>query len=463
MVGVPLGQSTYRRRGARTADVAMTNVLLEKDATNQVDGLLRFQRPGLSQFAAVGTGPIRGVYRKLGVLESVYFVVSGQQLYSVTTSGVATLIGAVPGDDLVNMDGGPSKLLLAAGGTAYSTDGTTITQINMPDNVSVSSVAYVSGYFLLAQQDSERYYWLAPGDTDPDALNFASAENGPGNIVRLARLLDEIWAFKEQTTEVLQLTGNLDTPFQPIGGRLYEQGCANKDTVFTLDNTLFWIGTDLKAYRADTTPIRISDHSMEERLRVAGSDNLRAWAIALDGHTLYCVRVANVGTFVYDVENQNWVRFKTCGQDTWRAHIGTQTDGSLIIAGDDTDGILWKLDPDISNDNGDPLEREVTGGITVLGKPVKCRDFSVRVATGWAPITGTAADPKLQMRYSDDGGNIWSSWIEMPLGYQGQYLTEVVWRQLGLMSDPGRLFTVRMTDDTIFRISFARMNEASSI
>lgn len=463
MVAVPLGQSTYRRRGARTAEVAFTNCILEKDPTNQVDGLLRFQRPGLVNYVRVGTGPIRGVFRKLGVLGSVYLVASAQSLYSVTPLGAVTLLGDIPGFDLVTIDASPTRAIVVSGGNAYSTDGITVTPVNMPDGVGVSSVAYVAGYFLLAQLESQRYYWLAPGDVDPDALNFASAENGPGNLVRLVRLLDEIWAFKEQTTEVLQLTGNLDAPFQPIAGRIYERGCANKDTVHTLDNTLFWIGNDLVAYRADTTPLRISDHSMEERLRVAGGANLRAWAMAIDGHTIYCVRAGDLGTFVFDVENPNWGRFKSYGQETWRAHLGTQVAGDLVVAGDDTDGILWKLDSTISNDNGAPMERELTGGITILGKPTKCRDFSVRVATGWAPITGAAVDPILQLRYSDDGGETWSAWIEASLGLQGQYRTGVTWTQLGLMSDPGRIFTIRMTDDALFRLSFARMNEATQI
>lgn len=461
MTAVPLGQSTYRRRGARTAEVAMTNVILEKDPTNQVDGLVRVQRPGLSLFANVGTGPIRGVFRKLGVIGSNYFVVSGTTLYSVTVLGVATSIGTIPGVDLVTMDASPTRLIVCGGGNAYSTDGSSLVMVNMPSGEAVSSVAFVAGYFLLGVLDSQRYFWLAPGDVDPDALNFASAENGTGNLVRLARLLDEIWAFKQQTTEVLQLTGNADAPFQPIGGRLYEKGCANKDTVYTLDNTLFWVGNDLVAYRADTTPLRISDHSMEERLQDAGASNLRAWAMSISGHSFYCVRTGDLGTFIFDIENPNWGRFKSYGQDTWRAHVGTQTSGDLVIAGDDATGALWRLDSTISNDNGEPLEREVTGGLTVLDKPISCRAVSLRMATGWAQITGDATDPIVQMRYSDDGGNIWSSWLEGQMGLQGHYDTEIIWRQLGKIYRPGRLFQIRMTDDAIFRIHFMRMNEAS--
>lgn len=463
MTAVPLGFSEYRRRDARTPEVALLNVLLEKDVTNQVDGMVRFQRPGLTEFTTVGEGPIRKVFRKAGVLGSDYLVVSGQKLYRVTAAADETLLGTVHGTDVPIIDGSATRAVIVANGLAYSTNGTNLGRINMPDDVEVSSVVYIAGYFVLTQKDSQRFYWLAPGDVDPDPLNFASAENGPDNIIRGARLLDELWFFGEQTTEVFSLTGNLDAPFQPIVGRLYEKGCANKDSVGVLDNTLFWVGNDLIAYRADTTPIRISDHSMEERFRTASPADLRAWAFALDGHSIYCIRVGSLGSFVFDIENPNWGRWKSYGQETWRAHVGTQIAGDLIIAGDDMDGTLWRFDHTVCTDDGAPMEREVTGGIAILGSPQKCRDFSVMVAPGWAHITGSATNPLLQMRFSDDGGNLWSSWIEMPLGLQGQYNTEVVWRQLGIMRAPGRLFTIRMTDDSLFRISFARINEAQSI
>jgi len=466
MVAVPLGLNSYRRRGERNPEISLLNILLEKDPTNQVDGLVRYQRPALTPFAVVGTGPIRGVFRRQGVLGSLYLIISRSTLYKINASSAGIIVGAVgaiPGSDLVSIDGQSDRAIIVANGTAYSTDGSTITPVNMPGGVSVSSVTWIAGYFILTQAVSQRLFWLAPGDVDPDPLNFTSAENAPDNIVCGIRLLDELWVFGEQTTEVFQVTGNIDAPFMPIGGRLYERGCANKDTVYALDNTLFWVGNDLIAYRADTTPIRISDHSLEERLRNAGPNDLRAWAFELDGHTIYVVRAGAIGTWANDIENPTWSQFKSYGFETWRAHIGTQVSGDLVIAGDDSQGIVWRLDTTVSNDNGVQIEREVTGGLTVIGAPVPCKDFSVRVAVGWAPITGSAVDPLLQLRFSDDGGNTWSSWIEASLGRQGQYLTEVVWRQLGILAAPGRIFTVRMTDDALFRISFARVNEAVSI
>jgi hypothetical protein len=464
MTALLLGTSSYRRRGARTPEIALVNMLVEQDPTNRVDGLVRFQRPGLAQFATVGAGPIRGIYRKLGVLGSFYYVVSGTRLYSVTTAGIATLIGAIPGTDLVSIDGSADRLIVVASGHAYSWDGSVLSTIAVPDinsvPSSISSVVFIAGYFILTVADSQHFFWLAPGDVDPDALNFASAENAPDNIVGAARIFDELWFFGQQTTEVFQLTGDLNAPFTPIIGRLYEKGCCNRSTIAVVDNTLFWVSNEFVAYRADTSPVRISDHSAEERLRNAGADDMRAWAFSFDGHTLYVVRGADYISLVHDVENKNWSRFKTYEQETWRAHLGVQTSGDLVIAGDDDGGILWELDPTISNDNGVVIEREITGGVPLLGAPQKCRNLSLNLAVGWAPISGEATNPKIQMRFSDDAGTTWSAWFEEHLGLQGKYRTRVIFSQLGIIYEPGRLFQFRVTDDAIFRVSFARINEA---
>lgn len=463
MAGIPLGTGSYRRRGARTAEVSLINCLVEKDPTNLIDGKVFIQRPGLADFANVGPGPIRGVFRKLGVLFSLYYVVSGSSLYSVTTSGIAAYLGAIPGDGLVTIAGNETRLLICDNALVYSWNGTAMTTINMPADEDVSSLEYISGYFLLCVADSDKVFWLAPGDVDPDPLSFFNVESAPDNNVAVKRLLDEVWFFGQQTIQPFQQTANIDAPFQPIIGRVYEKGCANKSTIAELDNTLYWVGSDLVVYRAETVPIRISDHSLEERLQEAGSDDLRAWAFTMNGHSLYLLRCGDDSTFAHDVENGNWPRWKSYEQDTFRAHLGTQVAGDLVIAGDDAEGKLWRFDPSISNDDGIVLERELTGGLAIVGQPQKCSSVYLAAATGWAPITGTAILPKIFMRYSDDGGNLWSSWIEVDLGLQGKYPTIAVWRRLGLMRAPARIFTFRQTDDTVFRVHYARANEAVNI
>lgn len=51
-----------------------------------------------------------------------------------------------------------------------------------------------------------------------------------------------------------------------------------------------------------------------------------------------------------------------------------------------------------------------------------------------APPTGVteSVDPKIQLRWSDDGGHTWSNYHMRELGGYGEYWTRVIWRRLGM-------------------------------
>jgi hypothetical protein len=161
----------------------------------------------------------------------------------------------------------------------------------MPGGEQVSSVVYISSYFILTVLASQHFFWLAPGDVNPDPLNFASFESSSDNIIAAVRLLDEVWFFGESTTEIYNLTGDLNLPFQPIAGRLYEKGCANKSSIAVLDNTLFWVGNDLIVYRADTAQAHQRSQHGGTASVLPGPNDLRAWALALMGtRSIACSR-----------------------------------------------------------------------------------------------------------------------------------------------------------------------------
>lgn len=488
MANIPLGATEYKRHDIRSAEVALVNCLIENDPTNAVTGKTIMQRPGLRSIGSA-PDPLRGIYRSRGVLNEPWLVVGGGGLYVSGADGFFRRTAgneAIPGTDQVRIVGGQDRVLICASGVVYSFDGTTVTTVNMPNGRLVSDVEYINGYFILVCAADQRFYWIIPGGTDPDPLDFASAETSPDNTVSVRRLIDELWFFSSSTIEVWHLTGDADMPFALVAGRIYSKGAASRDCIALVDNTLFWIGADLIAYRADTSPQRISTHTMEERFALAAADSIRdngpstvttrlsfgtlsAWTCIFRGHTLYIVNCGAHGTFAYDVENTNWAHFKSLGQESWSARLGWQVDGDEILTGGEFEGEtrLWYLDPSYSSDQlrgilvaNVPMERKVTGGIPLIGAPQKCKNVSVHIGVGLASITGTSANPILAMRYSDDNGQIWSSWIEEHMGLQGQYLKRVIYDQLGIIEEPGRIFEFRSTDDCVFRLSYATMNEA---
>ncbi len=461
MTAVPLGVSNYVRQLGRLAPILLQNMYVEKSPENLVDGAVRMQRPALSLYTTLDAGNIGGIFQQPGTFNGDYLVLTGGSVYRLRYPvAVSTLLGTVGTDARCTIAASGNRAVIATGSVPYSTDGVTCVPIAMPDSINVSSVEYINGYFILTAADSQRYYWIAPGETDPNALSFTSAEHSPDDISIVKRLGDELWFFGQgRSTEVHIPTGVSTLPFKRVAGRLYDVGCANRHTLTGTDNSLFWVGTDGKVYRADATPKRISDHSVEEALRRNNDNtNLSAWAFASDGHTFYVLTIGSIGTFAYDVETSTWAHWYTYGRDTWRAWIGTAGNAAPVLCGDDTNGKVYLLDPTLNQDDGEQIVRVVVGGVQVIGKPVRCDSVVMYGSVGW--VGSASATPSLEINWSDDqGGDVDGPWMQMSMGGQGDRQIEMSARQLGLINPPGRLFYFRCTEDVNLRLSFCRMNE----
>lgn len=458
MSAIPLGISAYSREAAKTWPVFLQNMYVEKDPSNQVDGLVRLQRPVLTRFYTATGGGARGLYQHAGCFGGDYLAVLGNSLHRVTDSGTGTVLGPISGAGRVIIDASETRALIATGNVCHATDGITVSAITMPAGEPVGSVAFMDSYFILTQAGSHRFYWIPPGETDPDAFDFASVENSPGSIQMVLRFQDELWFFKESSMEVWQATGDLDAPFRRVGGRLFERGIANKATAFVLDNTAFWVGDDGIAYRGGSAPQRISDHALEEKIQQAGKDALSGYAFGHQGHTFYQLRIEGIGSYLFDVENNNWIQWYSYLQPTWRSTIAVQN-GKTVVCGDDASATLWRLDQTINRDDGNtPVERLVYGLVTVTGEPQTCDCVRVQCATG--RTSSLTQEPVMELNFCDDQSGLFDGpWYEIGLGRAGEYGIVTEQRQLGLIMPPGRLFALRCTDDVVFRVSYARMNE----
>jgi hypothetical protein len=295
---------------------------------------------------------------------------------------------------------------------------------------------------------------MEPGEDDPDALSFFEAERFPDPVVTLAVNGDELWLIGTESEEVWVAVGGVDAPFEPAGGRTYENGCLARDTLVQIDNALFYVARDGEVMLAQGVPQPISKPDVAESVRRADAVSLRAWAFRLDTH-LFLVLTSNLATWVFDTVSQQWFNWLSWQTGNWRAHVGVG-----LVAGDSVSNALWRLVPGRSNDAGEPMERRIAAGVEVIGPPVRCNNVSVRVAVG--NTTSLTQAPRLELRWSDDEGNLWTDWRAVEVGKQGQYRQEAVFRRLGLLRRPGRIFEFRATDDAEFRISHAHWNEAIS-
>lgn len=457
MPDLPLGITARKRRSTWTPSIRIVNMVAEESATNQFNGIDHVQRPGLVAFSTVGSGPIRGLFRQAGTFDGDFLTVSDEQWFRVDDAGVETLLGSVPGSLRTSSAATATRALVVSDGLVYSTLGVTVTSVVIPDSRLIGSVAQINGYFVLTELDSARFYWIEPGQTDPDGLSFATTESSPGYNLKVERVGDELWFFKQEGIEVWVPTGDADLPFQRVPGRNYDKGCRNRDTVCRFDNSVAWVGNDGIVYRGDNAPVRFSDNTIEEQVRLSSSDTLRSWSYSEDGHTMY-VLTMDTGTWAYDVSSGQWCEFESYGRPFWRAHIG-EVGETFNVAGDDELGLLYRLDPSVPNDNGEFLTRIVTGGVTVVGQPVRWNSLQLYAVTG--TIDDPNLFPKVRITWSDDGGQTYDDWEDVTLRKQGEYGEPVRLNRMGYARYPGRLVQFQITDDVVVTISAASFNAPS--
>ena len=146
--------------------------------------------------------------------------------------------------------------------------------IMMPDGVGAKAVCSLKGYCLVAVAASQQFYWIEPGEVTIDPLNFANKESSPDNIQDIVRVGDNALIVGESSTESWYATGQLDAPFAPVAGRVYNRGALD-GTVVVVKDSVILVGDDGVVYQigyssgggADYGVSRISNHGIEERIR----------------------------------------------------------------------------------------------------------------------------------------------------------------------------------------------------
>ena len=435
---LPYGTSAYQRSRGNLPSLELVNMFVEQSNSQ---GVILQSRKALVQVAEVGSGPVRATLQEDGVFSGDRFTLSGTSFYRGST-----LLGTVAGDGVASIAANETEVLICAGESIYSYNGTTFAAVAFPDSADVRAIAYNAGYFFALRSGTGQWYFSAVEDGRTwDALDFATAENEPDQLLDLVFLDGVLILAGTNSIEFWGATGDADLPYSPIQQRVFEQGIIATGCIAVVDNTFYWVGRDKITYRNGDVPQAISDDGIVEK--AADSDTFRLYVLEDERHKFLCQR-HDTGTMAYDVTTQQWCEFKSYGRDNFRALAGF---------GDDTTGKIWGWS---GYDEG-PMARLFMAG-SVLEQAVQIDNLRMVCEVGTTPnLTGIYAEPVIEMGYSDDAGNTWSEYEAESIGAQGQYRQRVEWRALGMFDDPGVLFRFRITDPVSFRVSGVGLNEAT--
>lgn len=148
-----------------------------------------------------------------------------------------------------------------------------VTPVQTPDDVGVISLGYIGGYVIVVVAQGAgvngRFYWIAPGETTIDPLDFATAERSPDPIFEVVVFNDQFWLPGQSTTEVWYLTGDANSPVIRLQGITFDRGTLPGTALRMKDNMII-IDSDGAVFKIGAGSIsRISPPDIEERIRLA--------------------------------------------------------------------------------------------------------------------------------------------------------------------------------------------------
>lgn len=200
---------------------------------------------------------------------------------------------------------------------------------------------------------------------------------------------------------------------------------------------------------------------------------LRAWTFNLDGHPFYVLRLAENKTLIYDLATKQWAWWSSDNQEHWTASIGmnwrtpganADVYGSNVVAGDDSWGVLWILDPLAGYDEA-ALDAATTRFDRVAEAQMITRGRGPGLPCYEVYLTASGGSPALPassvtLSYSDDVGHTYVNAGAITVN-PGDYNQEFAWRSLGMIDPPGRIF--RIADDgALARIDGLDINNGST-
>jgi hypothetical protein len=417
--------------------------------------------PGLSVFATLPTGPVRGSFNANGWL----FVVADTKLYEIDSNGAQTERGYIFTDgNPVSIAFNGIQLLIVGGGHAYC--------FTLATNELVEVTSKLAGVpkqcdcsdtiGIVIFQDSNKFQMSDVLDfTTWPGLLVNEVSVFPDNITSMIVNHRELWIFGEKRSQPYQNTGSANV-FDVIEGALLEMGSAATFGVQRVDNSVFWIGQDergaLMAWRSNGyTPQRVSTHAVEVWLsQQARVSELASYAYQERGHLFWVLYVPGSDcNWVYDVGEGLWHKCAAWIEASakWQSHWSwnhVYAFGKHLV-GDWNSGNLYELNFENLNDDGTAIRRlRRSPTVTNEKKWIYHSQLTVDFETGLGPqpplVDGDGNDraPQAMLRWSDDRGKTWSNQHVRDCGLAGEYSTRVFWNRLGRSRN--RVYELSMTD-----------------
>lgn len=415
---------------------------------------------GIVQFGAEGPGTDRGGINWNGVM----YRVMGTSLVSIDRGGSIAILGPVRAGGPVTLDYSFDRLGIAAGGSLYYWDLSTLTRVTDIDLGNVVDFAWVDGYFMTTDGASLVVTEL----TDPTSVNplkYGSSEADPDPVVALIKLRGEVYALNRYTVEVFENVGGSGFPFSRVTGAQVPRGAIGTFACANFLGSIAFVGSA----RNESPAVWLIQNGDTLKLSTREID------LVLQGYTEEQLSTVVMDSRVDKGLQQLLIHLPDCcwvydgaaslilGEPIWFQLTssvvgpGTYRARNLVwcydkwLAGDPTSSLLAQL----VSDRGDHFGVAVGwdfGTQILYNKGAGAIVHAVELVS----LTGRAelgVDPTVWTSYSLDG-QTWSQERPISAGKQGERAKRLQWRTQGNMRN-WRIQRFRGTSDC--RASFARL------
>lgn len=417
---VPMAISHGRGRSSVGAGAEVINAFAQRAPQGAKDQVFLVGCPGTSYFSSTETTTERVLAFQPAFDKMVMFSTGG--IYIVDANGTSTRIGDPIAGPISTAYNG-SVVVAVNGEVGIVVDEHGSEAITDPDFLPATTVQFILGFFVFTRADSGQYFISEIYSTDFDALDFATAESAPDDLVAVVAVRREIWLLGKDTVEVHGATTG-GFPFIALPGVSIDYGCVAPFSALAIDQSVFWFSPDGIVYQSSGYGAqRVSEHEIEEELSLVRADwpNAYAWSYIEDGHLFYVLTVGEQ-TFVFDLATRLWHKRQSAGLTRHLANCACTTFGKTLV-GDDQGRVL-----ELSLRNTEDLVGDI---VIVIGSGAYApREFFTTASFGIEAEVGQGAEATLE--YSDDtDGKTWSNRLPVSLGALGEHTTFVEWRRLG--------------------------------
>lgn len=412
-----------------------------------------YMRPGKAVLAVAGVpGVARGLYT---ASNGELFAVVNTNVYFIDALWQYTLLGAIlPGNSIVSMaDNGQfagNDLVLVDGSTVgYVIDMTThaFSQIVDPTGLFTGSdiVVFTETFFQFNKTGTQNWYISLSDTITFNALDIAAKAVQADPIITIGSRLRETWLIGSKTTEPWSLSGAVDFPFEAIPSTFIPHGILAVYSLVNADTKLFWLsrnsqGNAIFVSSEGYEAKRVSNFGIEQMVqKFVEPNNCVGSTYQIEGHTFitWAFQTDNV-TLVYDLATGQW------HQAAWTDNNGNlRCDRTLLYANaygeivgiDRLTGSLHRIDPEKFKDNDGTIITCIRSFPHVLNEMHRITHWALVADVQCGTIVDEDRDPILNMRYSDDRGQSFSTTLQTTFGKTGHYDESPQFTQLGMARD----------------------------